>query len=344
MWWNARLVLGAALLLLAGSAAATDPREAELFKALDRFDSGEHLGRFDALYQVTTALPRLSRRRTSSRHPCSARTTSARRCSISFRGPDRASTKAPRSEARARLSYWFDRPAPGHLPDVLIQAPPDRTKVVVADVARARLYLFDWSGGEWTLEGDWYASIGQGGVDKRRKGDGKTPLGVYFVTMRLAERHLPELYGAGALGLNYPNEWDRRRRRTGYGIWIHGEPRGLMSRARRWSRGCLTVSNPALETLVRTIEETSVPVIIGEWLRWLSPADHERHRDEWLTRIASLNGGGAARRDLGIYGYPVGAGDESAMMLVELREEEGAGWTLVAVLARARRPRVAHRP
>ena len=324
MWWNARLVLGAALLLLAGSAAATDPREAELFKALDRFDSGEHLGRFDALYQVTTRYPGFLAAHVIEASLLRTDDIGAALFDLVPRaGP--SSTKAPRSEARARLSYWFDRPAPGHLPDVLIQAPPDRTKVVVADVARARLYLFDWSGGEWTLEGDWYASIGQGGVDKRRKGDGKTPLGVYFVTMRLAERHLPELYGAGALGLNYPNEWDRRRRRTGYGIWIHGEPRGLMSRARRWSRGCLTVSNPALETLVRTIEETSVPVIIGEWLRWLSPADHERHRDEWLTRIASLNGGGAARRDLGIYGYPVGAGDESAMMLVELREEKARG-------------------
>ena len=105
--------------------------------------------------------------------------------------------KEPRGEAHARLAYWFDRPGPGHLPEVLIAAAADRTKVVVADTARSRLYLFDRSGGDWQLWGDWYTSIGRGGTAKRREGDDKTPLGVYFVTMWVGDRYLPELYGAG---------------------------------------------------------------------------------------------------------------------------------------------------
>ncbi len=320
-----RLAIGAALgLLAAGTAGAMDLREAELFAAFDRFDYGDRPGGFEALYQVTANYPDFLAARIIQ---ASLLNTEDLTESLVDLAPRVGSTpmKEPRNEAYARLSYWFDRPRPGHLPDVLIETAPDRTKVVVADTARSRLYLFDRSGGGWTMLGDWYASIGRGGTAKRREGDDKTPLGVYFVTMWVGDRYLPELYGAGALGLNYPNEWDERRRRDGYGIWIHGEPRGLKSRAPRWSRGCLTVSNPALETLARAIEEESIPVIIGKRLRWLAPNEHESHRSEWLTRISYLNGGEGVNRGLGIYGYPVHAGERATMILVEFSGARAGG-------------------
>ena len=50
-------------------------------------------------------------------------------------------------------------------------------QVVIADTSRSRLYLFDRAAGQWTMTGDWYASIGRGGTAKRREGDDKTPLG-----------------------------------------------------------------------------------------------------------------------------------------------------------------------
>ena len=320
-----RLAIGAVLwLLAAGTAGAMDLREAELFAALDRFDYGDRAGGFEALYQVTANYPDFLAARIIQASLLNTEDLTETLVNLVPR-TDSSPTKEPRNEAYARLSYWFDRPRPGHLPDVLIETAPDRTKVVVADTARTRLYLFDRSEGGWTMLGDWYASIGRGGTAKRREGDDKTPLGVYFVTMWVEDRYLPELYGAGALGLNYPNEWDERRRRDGYGIWIHGEPRGLKSRAPRWSRGCLTVSNPALETLARAIEEESIPVIIGKRLRWLAPSEHESHRNEWLTRISYLNGGEGVRRGLGIYGYPVHAGERSTMILVEFSAARAGG-------------------
>ncbi len=325
----ARLAIGALLsALAAGSAAASaagmDLREAELFAAFDRFDRGDRGGGLEALYQVTANYPDFLAARVIQASLLETENLADTLIELISR-PGSGPMQESRDEAFARLSYWFDRPGPGHLPDVLIETAPDRSKVVVADTSRSRLYLFERSGGGWTMAGDWYASIGRGGTDKRREGDDKTPLGVYFVTMWVGDRYLPELYGAGALGLNYPNGWDERRRRDGYGIWIHGVPRNLKSRPPRWSRGCLTVSNPALETLVREIERESVPVIIGGRLRWLAAGEHERHRDEWLTRIARLNGGEGAHRGLGIYGYPVHAGEESTMVLVEFAAGGAAG-------------------
>ena len=320
----ARLVVGPVLWLLAaaaGTAGAMDLREAELFAALDRFDRGDRPEGLESLYQVTAAYPDFLAARLLQASLLRTEDLAETLVDLTPR-PDPDPMSEPRREAYARLAYWFDRPRPGRLPDVLIEAASDRTKLVVADASRSRLHLFDRSEGPWTMVGDWYASIGRGGADKRREGDDRTPLGVYFLTMRVGDRHLPELYGAGALGLNYPNGWDERRRRDGYGIWIHGEYRGLRSRAPRWSRGCLVVSNPALEALVRAAGERSIPVIIGERLRWLEPDEHERRRNDWLARISYLVG---VDQGLGVYGYPVAAGDEAAMLLVEFRSRRAGG-------------------
>ena len=315
-----RLALGVVLWLLAGVAAGMNIREAQLFEALDRFDAGDRSGGLEALYHVTENYPDFRAARLIQASLLGTEDLGATLADLTPRKVP-SLLEDPTDEAYSRLSYWFDRPPPGHLPDVLIEAAPNRTKVVVADTAHSRLYLFDWSDGGWTRSGDWYASIGRGGPAKRREGDLKTPLGVYFVTMWVADRYLPDLYGAGALGLNYPNEWDQRRQRNGYGIWIHGEPRGLKSRPPRWSQGCLVIPNLALETLVEAIEEQSIPVIIGDRLRWLAPSDHERRRDEWLARIVSLNGGNDAKRGLGIYGYPADAGGKTTMILTEFHAE-----------------------
>lgn len=326
---SGRFALGVAFWLLAGTAAGQglELPEAGLFEALDRFDAGDRSGGLGALQQVTESYPDFRAARLIRASLLETEDLGTTLVDLAPR-TEPSLLEEPTGEAHSRLSYWFDRPPPGHLPAVLIEAVPDRAKVLVADAAPSRLYLFDRSEGGWTMSGDWYASIGRGGTAKQREGDLKTPLGVYFVTMWVAGRYLPELYGAGALGLNYPNEWDRRRDRNGYGIWIHGEPRGLKSRPPRWSQGCVTISNSALGILVETIDGESVPVIIGERLRWLAPSEHEGRRGRWLARIESLNGGSHASRGLGIYGYPVEPGEESTMVLAEFHtgSEGGGRW------------------
>ena len=337
-----RPALAVALSLLVGTADGLEVREAELFAALDRFDAGDRSGGLEELDRVTQGYPDFRAARLIRDSLNETRDLETTLVDLEPR-PVFSLLEDPTDEAHARLSYWFQRPPPGHLPGVLIEAAPDRTTVVVADTAHWRLYLFDWTGAGWTMRGDWYASVGRGGSVKVREGDLKTPLGVYFVTMWVKGRYLPDLYGAGALGLNYPNGWDLSRQRDGFGIWIHGEPRGLKSRPPRWSQGCLIVSNPAIESLVEAMEEQSIPVIIGERLRWLSPNDHESRRDEWRNRIASLNGRKHVDGSLGIYGYPVGAGKESTMVLAEFRTARGGERPLVAILAKEPGRRMAHR-
>ena len=310
--------LGTALCLVAGTARGVDIVEARLFDALDRFVAGDRPAALDALSTLTESHPRFRAARLIHQSLLEADNLRAALKDLRPRAPVSLLEDAT-DEAYSRLTYWFERPPRGFLPDVLIEAAPFRTKVLVADARRSRLYLFDRADGGWEMRGDWYASIGRGGTAKRREGDRKTPLGVYFVTMWVPGQHLSDFYGAGALGLNYPNPWDLRRNRDGYGVWIHGEPRIVSTRAPRWTLGCLAISNPGLTSLEEELGGQSIPVIIGERIRWLAPGEHERHRREWLARIASRHDGKIAGRELGVYRYPVAA-KESAMLLVEFRD------------------------
>ena len=97
------------------------------------------------------------------------------------------------------------------------------------------------------LVADYYISLGKNGIEKTREGDQKTPLGVYHVTANLPRKKLTDFYGAGAFPINYPNEWDRRQGRNGYGIWLHGMPSDIYSRPPRASDGCIVLTNQDLE-------------------------------------------------------------------------------------------------
>jgi hypothetical protein len=95
----------------------------------------------------------------------------------------------------------------------------------VFELDKSRVYLFENQFGTPQLVDSYYMSIGKGGIDKQIEGDNKTPLGVYRITSYLSDESLPELYGAGAYPINYPNSWDRLQGKTGHGIWLHGVPR-----------------------------------------------------------------------------------------------------------------------
>jgi murein L,D-transpeptidase YafK len=88
---------------------------------------------------------------------------------------------------------------------------------------------------------------------------------------------LPDLYGAGALPINYPNARDKRKQRTGDGIWIHGTPCYTYNRSPWASNGCIVLSNPDFLHIGNFIKpEISTPVVVAEQVNWIS---HE----QWLA-------------------------------------------------------------
>lgn len=187
---------------------------------------------------------------------------------------------ALRDEARRRLAYHRYAPAENLIPDNLVLLGRDQKRVIVVDVPAARLYVFANDGGTLTRVTDQYVSSGKNGARKLREGDQRTPVGVYFVTGRIPPATLPDFYGSGAIPINYPNEWDMRLGRTGYGIWIHGVPADTFSRAPQASDGCIAVANSDLESLFGMVPDTNAPVIITDGVRWVSPESMRSRRQQ----------------------------------------------------------------
>ncbi len=186
-------------------------------------------------------------------------------------------------EAQLRLAP--PRVPKGALPASLLQLSDTQRYAVVVDLPRARLYVVENTRSGLKVVHEHYAAMGRNGVGKKSRGDLRTPIGIYTVTGFTSDEALPELYGAGAFPLTYPNIWDRRHGRDGSGIWLHGVPMDVGSRAPRSSEGCVTMANADLVALKPYLQAGRTPVILTDSMSWLPPAVLARERDALLARI-----------------------------------------------------------
>ena len=235
-----------------------------------------------------------------------------------------------RQEARHRLKALSARPPEGHLPSAFLALPESVRHAVAIDASRHRLYLFERTPEGLRLVADHYISMGKAGTDKRLEGDQRTPVGVYFTTSRLDGRQLGDLYGSGALSLNYPNEVDRLKGRTGSGIWLHGTPSAQYARLPLSTDGCVVLSNTDMAQLMQTVAPQGTPVVIAHQLEWIEPHQAERSsrglgealRSWWVARDA-----GDTVRLAAFYAQSAQAMAEAPAVLrrVSVREPEGTG-------------------
>lgn len=205
---------------------------------------------------------------------------------------------ALRDEADARWQHYLHPPPEDrtHIPRALVKLSPHQTHAIVVDTSQSRLYLFENRDGEPVLIDDFYTTIGKKGANKLEEGDQRTPTGVYFVTGFIKPDKLPDLYGDGAFPIDYPNAWDQRHGRTGYGIWLHGTPSYTYSRPPRDSNGCIIVSNQDLNTIAPYMQIGTTPVVIADKVEWLDlKAWRQRQRyydkfvDQWRKDWESRN-------------------------------------------------------
>ena len=187
---------------------------------------------------------------------------------------------ALREEVQARWKYYKSPVDKNKIPSSLIQLASKQDHIIVVDSSLSRLFLFKNQNGTPILIKDFYVTVGKNGVGKYVEGDQKTPVGVYFVTGFIKPDELPDLYGDGAFPIDYPNAWDQRHGRTGYGIWLHGTPSSTYSRPPRDSNGCVIVSNSDLNILAPFIHKGQTPVIISNKINWIT-------KQEWKKRQAS---------------------------------------------------------
>jgi murein L,D-transpeptidase YafK len=86
-------------------------------------------------------------------------------------------------------------------------------------------------------------ALGAGGIGKRRRGDGKTPLGAYA----LGTPRRSQDYGL-FIPIGYPTAAQARAGFTGDAVGIHGPPRpfahaGALTTLADWTAGCIAVGS-----------------------------------------------------------------------------------------------------
>ena len=189
------------------------------------------------------------------------------------------------AEARARITAAGSRPHAGAVPSQFVFLAPSVRFAMAVDVSKSRLYLFENTPAGPVLKHDYYASVGKLGASKRAEGDLRTPLGVYFITGAVDPRKLAERYGAGALPLNYPNQLDQLRGRTGSGIWLHGVEPANFTRAPLATDGCVAVSNPDLREISHLVNRQQTPVVIAESLNWVDAGKAPALQPDFMQRF-----------------------------------------------------------
>jgi murein L,D-transpeptidase YafK len=134
---------------------------------------------------------------------------------------------------------------------------------IVVEKLHHRLSLFKLTdSGRYDLVKTYRAITGRDPGDKVSRGDLRTPEGIYFVTGRLSDQTLPAKYGRLAFTLDYPNLYDKRQRKSGYGIWIHATDDARRLQKPFDTEGCVVVSNEDITELENYIKPFEVPVVI----------------------------------------------------------------------------------
>ena len=201
-----------------------------------------------------------------------------------------------KSEAKARINFSANYKRNKLVPKSIINIASSNKYVFLVELKKSRLYIMENDDGFPKIIADYYVSIGKEGYSKGISGDNKTPTGVYKITSFLKDEDLPELYGDGAYPINYPNTWDSRNKRTGYGIWIHGVPRDTYSRPPLASEGCIVASNSTLQELKKFITPGNTPIILKKEVIWITKSKWDKNNQEikkilkkWKESWESLN-------------------------------------------------------
>lgn len=151
------------------------------------------------------------------------------------------------------------------IPNSLVSFNSQNKHVILVDKTHKELKIYRFKN-KWSLVKTYKCTTGKRAGNKTREGDLKTPRGVYFPTKFYNTKYLAEIYGVGALALNYPNSLDKVQNKSGTGIWIHGTDKENPEP----TRGCVSVSNKDWLEISNYIKLDETPVIIEKTINYSS--------------------------------------------------------------------------
>ena len=163
----------------------------------------------------------------------------------------------PSTKELQSKEYWVKQ-----LKDIDVQLGyyEEAESLIVCEKDTKRCEVYQNNGDSLKLVKSHSAIMGKSG-DKVKRGDLKTPIGVYEITKRFKPAN--QFYGPLAFSLSYPNMYDTVRGKSGDGIWIHGSPLDGKDRD-DLSKGCVVLENGTIMQLDSEINADNTIVIIGE--------------------------------------------------------------------------------
>ncbi|MDR3037909.1 MAG: L,D-transpeptidase family protein [Candidatus Adiutrix sp.] len=200
--------------------------------------------------------------------------------SLALLGPAAGFARAAGDETMLPDAFLYPGERPGH--------------ILVVDKVNQMLYLYQHDGaGRIILDRVMPCSTGENLGDKMVEGDRKTPNGFYIFNQKLLPRELAPIYGTLAYPTDYPNFWDRRLGRGGYGIWLHGINKPLTDYD---SNGCIELENADIARLEDLLRLFDTPLITYENLI-LAPVEDLRREgleikaflEDWRRAWSSKN-------------------------------------------------------
>ena len=145
---------------------------------------------------------------------------------------------------------------------------------IVVEKLHHRLTVFERAeSGKYRVVKSYRAITGKKYGNKERRGDLKTPEGVYFATGKKEGRGLPSKYGVLAFILDFPNIYDRQDRKTGSGIWIHATDKPARLLTPFDTEGCVALSNADITELKQYVIPFQTPVVITKEMTTVANED-----------------------------------------------------------------------
>ena len=189
--------------------------------------------------------------------------------------------------------------AMSYIPDSLVSLAAGHA--IVIDKTMQRLFVYRFDGTSFQRMYEATCSTGKNKGTKIRSGDARTPEGVYFPIKFFSDEELGAIYGSMAFDLNYPNILDRKEGKNGNNIWLHGTDKPLTPYQ---SNGCITLENGDIDAVSRFIILNETPVIIQDYIKWVSPSIQAAQReditpfiDDWASAVCA----GSVRKLTGLY-------------------------------------------
>lgn len=147
--------------------------------------------------------------------------------------------------------------------------------VLIVDKTERQLYIYQEKHGQISLDQKFTVDIGKGVGKKEKRGDLKTPEGIYFLVGTKTQPEIPfGTYGKLAFISDFPNPFDKLQQKTGDGIWLHGVPDNVS--LERGSRGCVVVRNTTLDYLKTLVTTGTTALIIKDKVEWIEEIDPQR--------------------------------------------------------------------